>query len=927
MSFGAIIYNILIGPLKLFFEVIYTITNNLIHNPGLSIVVLSLTMNFLVLPLYRRADAVQEEERDIENKLKDGVAHIRKTFKGDEKMMILQTYYRQNHYKPTDVFKGSVSLLLEIPFFIAAYQFLSHLSILSGVSFGIIQDLGAQDGLISLGNWSVNLLPIIMTTVNLVSCVIYTKGYPLKTKIQLYGMAIFFFFFLYKSPAGLVFYWTLNNVFSLIKTCFYKMKHPGTVLSVIAALAGVVLIATSPLAYRTTGRRLVLVLGVIIGAALICPLIWTLIRGKIRSKVKFAFYNKMQSCGGIFLSGAIYLTILIGVLIPSAVVKSSPQEFIDLTSYSNPLWFVVGSVSLAAGLCIVWLGVFYLLTDKKGRVFWEIGIWITCVTATVDYLFFGGNKGILTRSLKYENDFVFTTGEKILNIAVIVLIIIFCTVLMLLLKRKIRFVLAIGAIAIGVMSTINVVTAADLIGNAKDRVKHIADATPSLRLSETGRNVVVIMMDRAISEYIPYFVEEKPELKEMYDGFTYYPNTLSFGPHTNVGSPALYGGYEYTPEELNKRSDEALVSKHNEALKVMPVMFYEEGYEVTVCDPSYAGYQWIPDLSIYDDYPEMHTYITDGYFWEAGDDDLKRKNLRNFFCYSVMRVSPVIVRDILYNNGNYNESISAEELSTNVENTVVTATGDDCFKTTGVTVPFIKAYTTLDKMSEMTQLSDNDKGAFIMIANDTAHSPQLLAEPSYTPQYIVDNTEYEIANSDRYTVNGRTLTMETPTQYEHYQSNMCALLTLGKWMEYLKAEDLYDNTRIIIVADHGRDLHHNSDAELGDGSDVLTDIEYYNPLLMVKDFDDKGFKTDEELMTNADTPSLATKGIIYNPVNPFTGNTIDNSAKKEGTLKVFGTEISGVDINNGNTFLPGIWFMVEGDMRDKNNWSILNDER
>ena len=122
------IYTVLIRPLQIFFEYVFTVAQKGLNNPGLSIIALSLSMNLLVLPLYNRADAVQEEERNIENRLRNGVAHIRKTFKGDERMMMLQTYYRQNGYKPTDVFKSSVSLLLEIPFFIAAYQFLSHLS-------------------------------------------------------------------------------------------------------------------------------------------------------------------------------------------------------------------------------------------------------------------------------------------------------------------------------------------------------------------------------------------------------------------------------------------------------------------------------------------------------------------------------------------------------------------------------------------------------------------------------------------------------------------------------------------------------------------------------------------------------------------------------------------------------------------------------
>ena len=213
MSFGAILDTLLFKPLQLLFEVIYMIADRVIDNPGLSIIVLSLVMNFLVLPLYKRADAMQEEERDIEMKLRDGVAHIKKTFSGDEKMMILQTYYRQNNYKPTYVLRGAVSLFLQIPFFIAAYRFLSGLSLLNGVSFGPIADLGKPDGMLVIAGVTINILPVIMTAVNLVSCVIFTKGGTLKSKIQLYAMALFFLVFLYTSPAGLVFYWTLNNVF------------------------------------------------------------------------------------------------------------------------------------------------------------------------------------------------------------------------------------------------------------------------------------------------------------------------------------------------------------------------------------------------------------------------------------------------------------------------------------------------------------------------------------------------------------------------------------------------------------------------------------------------------------------------------------------------------------------------------------------
>ena len=242
MSFITILETVLLGPLKLLFEIIFNVANMLLEHPGLSIVCLSLVMNILVLPLYKRADAMQEQARDIDLKLSRGVNHIKKVFTGDEKMMILQTYYRQNNYKPTDALNGSVSLLLEIPFFMAAYQFLSHLSILEGISLGPIADLSKPDGLLVIGGIAINLLPVLMTLVNVISSALYLKGFPLKTKIQLYGMAAFFLVFLYTSPSGLVFYWTLNNVFSLCKTIFYKLKNPKKVLAFLTCPIGIIAI-------------------------------------------------------------------------------------------------------------------------------------------------------------------------------------------------------------------------------------------------------------------------------------------------------------------------------------------------------------------------------------------------------------------------------------------------------------------------------------------------------------------------------------------------------------------------------------------------------------------------------------------------------------------------------------------------------------
>lgn len=915
MTIPDILYTILISPLQLFFETLYMMANNIINNPGMSIIVLSLTMNFLVLPLYRRADAMQEEERDMEVKLHDGVAHIKKTFKGDEKMMILQTFYRQNNYKPTYVFKSSISLFLEIPFFIAAYQFLSHLQILQGVRFGVIANLGAADALIAIGNFHINLLPIIMTAVNLVSCVIFTKGYPMKTKAQLYSMAIFFFIFLYSSPAGLVFYWTLNNIFSLVKTIFYKLKNAKKILNIMFAFAGAALVIYAVRFLYTKGpMKFISVTG--IGITFMIPLIISLI--KKYSKMELKTLN-IEANPKAYFAGAIFMVILIGCVIPSAVIKASPQEFVDPYYYVNPLWYICSALSFSIGTFLVWMGVFYWLTSKKYRAYFEIGVWIICGIMTLNYMFFGKNLGILSNSLIYENGISFDLVQKMQNLAAIIGIAIIMFVIYRFGRKVVPQVLIICAIALGVMSFYNVVKINESVSKIKDGVTQTKKGVPSFSLSKSGKNVVVLMMDRGMNEYIPYLFNEKPELKDMFSGFTYYPNTLSFGGFTNFGTPALFGGYEYTPVEINKRDRETLASKQNEALKVMPVLFDKNHYNVTVCDPTYANYQWIPDLSIYDEYPDIHKYITMGKFEDKESKVIKYvNNRRNFFCYSIMKTVPLFVQPVLYNSGNYNHkdvAVAAANGQTLVNN----------FVADGMATSFMDAYSALENLPSMTEIKVDNTNTFLMMTNDTTHEPMLLQEPNYVPARHVDNTAYETENANRYTIDGKKLKMETSEQYIHYQANMASMLKIGEWMDYLKKNNVYDNTRIIIVADHGRPLQQLNDMILDDGKNLLYDAEFYNPLLLVKDFNSNKFSTSEEFMTNGDVPTLAMKGLIKNPKNPFTGEEINNNEKYAHDQYVLGSMNWDIAKNNGNVYLPGTWFKVHNDVRNKNNWSVINE--
>lgn len=875
MSLLSILETLLIGPLKLIFEIIFELANRLIRHPGLAIIALSLIMNLLVLPLYRRADAMQEKARDMEAKLRDGVAHIKKTFSGDERMMILQTYYRQNQYSPLSALNGSVSLLLEIPFFMAAYQFLSNLEILNGVSLGPITDLGAPDGLLVIGDLQINLLPILMTTVNLISSALYLKGFPLKTKIQLYAMALFFLVFLYTSPACLVFYWTLNNVFSLGKTIYYKLKKPEK--------AGD--IGHSKREKRETVRK-----------ELPCP-------------------NKK-----LFVLGTVFLTVLVGLLIPSAFIAASPQEFVDPSFFHNPLWYLVSSLSLAAGTFLVWLRVFYWLANQKGKVIFDRLVWILCGVMLVNYMFFGTNLGVISATLQYENRVTFQVWEYLVNTLVLAVVVIALYMVMKKWKNIAVPVLLTAIIAVGGMGVLNVVT----IKQSVDEIalNQTAEEEPDFQLSKNGKNVIVLMLDRGMGEYVPYMLNERPELKEQFAGFTYYSNTISFGGFTNVGSPALLGGYEYTPVEMNRRDSESLVSKHNEALKVMPVTFLQNGFKVTVCDPVYANYQWIPDLSIYDDYPEIETHITKGKF---GSEEQKKavvlNNHRNFFCFSLMKSMPLFLQPGMYDNGRYIQAVSY-----NSEIVYSTQTCTDASKATGMSKDFIEAYNVLGNLPYMTNVTEDGANTFLFLANDTTHEPMLLQEPHYTPAPIVNNTVYDAAHADRFTLDGSTLKMEDSLQMSHYHANMAAFIQLGKWFDYLRENDIYDNTKIILVSDHGRYLNHLDELILDDGSDEYKNVELYYPLLMVKDFGSEEFTTSDEFMTNGDVPTLAMKDVIENPVNPFTGKPINSDEKTAHDQFIIMTGSWSVTSNDGNTYFSSQWASVRDDLWDKDNWTFYDEK-
>lgn len=226
---GNIFYTIFIFPLESGMRFVFIQAYNLFGNYGTAIILMSLAVNIALLPLYYLAERWQGAERRIKAEMQSEIDKIKKAFKGEKRYYYTMAVYKRFNYHPIMAIRVSFGFLIQVPFFIAAYHFLSHYTALNGVPFLFLKNLFQPDRFLRVAGFSLNVMPFVMTAVNIFSSYIYTANLQRNDKIQLWVLAALFFVLLYNSPSGLVLYWTLNNIFSLVKNTLnvyvFKVKY------------------------------------------------------------------------------------------------------------------------------------------------------------------------------------------------------------------------------------------------------------------------------------------------------------------------------------------------------------------------------------------------------------------------------------------------------------------------------------------------------------------------------------------------------------------------------------------------------------------------------------------------------------------------------------------------------------------------------
>ncbi|MBN1689324.1 MAG: membrane protein insertase YidC [Candidatus Omnitrophica bacterium] len=224
MGFEKILTRGFLGNFKIWILLALKFIYRYTHNYGWAIILFTLLLKGVFLPLTHQSSKQMKKMQALNPKVKA----LQERLKSDPQKMQkeLTQLYKRNKVNPA---AGCLPMLIQMPIFIAMFRLLPEAVELKGAPFiWWIKDLSQPDRLLTLPftipllGWdAINLVPIVMV----VSQFWYQKTMPQpstsneQAKIMAF-MPVFFGFICYNMPSGLVLYWFMQNIFSVIHQVF-----------------------------------------------------------------------------------------------------------------------------------------------------------------------------------------------------------------------------------------------------------------------------------------------------------------------------------------------------------------------------------------------------------------------------------------------------------------------------------------------------------------------------------------------------------------------------------------------------------------------------------------------------------------------------------------------------------------------------------
>ncbi len=207
---------------------------SVVPNYGVAMILLTLLIKTLLHPLTRKGLHSSQKMQKVAPLVKE----IQKKYKDQREKMHQEVMriYREHGVSPMG---GCLPMLIQLPIFIALFGAFSRGFALRQASFipGWIDDLAAPD---SVWNWgtplpvlgsSLNLLPILYLILQIIQMSMQPKSEDPQIQQQqkmMKLMPIFFVFIFYSMPSGLVLYFTVSSVYTLVEHWLIKRGIDGT---------------------------------------------------------------------------------------------------------------------------------------------------------------------------------------------------------------------------------------------------------------------------------------------------------------------------------------------------------------------------------------------------------------------------------------------------------------------------------------------------------------------------------------------------------------------------------------------------------------------------------------------------------------------------------------------------------------------------
>jgi YidC/Oxa1 family membrane protein insertase len=215
---------------KLLLSFMYAI-HAVVPSWGWSIVIMTICIKMLFWPLTAKASRSQKRM----TKIQEPMAALKEKYKDNPQKMQQETLklFKEHQVNPV---AGCLPMLIQMPIFLGLFYMLRTASELRHEPFLWVSDLSMPDTLMEIGGFPINILPLIMGVtmfLQMSMMPVSPTADPMQQKIFKF-LPFIFLVFLYNFSSGLVLYWTVQNILTIVQQKIINSR-PDEPLKPVAA--------------------------------------------------------------------------------------------------------------------------------------------------------------------------------------------------------------------------------------------------------------------------------------------------------------------------------------------------------------------------------------------------------------------------------------------------------------------------------------------------------------------------------------------------------------------------------------------------------------------------------------------------------------------------------------------------------------------